>query len=142
MSNLLQFIGDLLTPEPSVPKVVVFRHRPSNSPALRPAGSRILVQRNPRPYWEENGWRKQEGVYTGEFITRFGRWHGSITVAPSRRIDVYIWNPPAALEKHPHWPCFRKRDDGWFFIHPVAPVTDVSAAILSVEKTINESYEN
>lgn len=138
--NIFRFIDNLLASEPSAPRVVVVQHRPSNPLALRPTGSRILVQRDRRPYWQENGWRKQEGVYSGEFQSRFGRWHGSITVAPSGRIDVYIWNPPAALEKHPHWPCFRKRDDGWFFIHPVEPVKDVSAAILSVEKTINESY--
>ena len=141
MMNIFRFIDNLLVPKPSAPRVVLLQQRTANSPALRPTGSRILVQRNPQPYWQENGWRKQDGVYSGDFQTRFGRWPGSITVSPGRRIDVLILNPPATLENHPHWPCFRKRDGGWYFIHPVEPVKDVSAAIISVEKTINESYE-
>jgi hypothetical protein len=101
----------------------------------------VLVNRNPRPYWEERGWRQEGGVYQGYFQTHFGSWQGYITVSPSRRVEIYIHNPPSVLEQHPHWNCFNKREGGWYFVHPANRIADVSAGILGVEKTIIEAYE-
>jgi hypothetical protein len=56
-------------------------------------------------------------------------------------VEVYIHNPPPVLERHPHWQCFNKRTGGWYFVHPVTHVADVSAGILGLEKTIVEAYE-
>lgn len=100
----------------------------------------IVVKRDPRPYWAEHGWQHENGIYTGNFQTKFGSWPGYITVSPGGRVEVFIRNPPAKLHRHPHWPCFRARNDGWFFVHPNTPVADVSAGILAVEKTIAEAY--
>jgi hypothetical protein len=141
MSGLLRLLGNIWGGEPSPPNVVVLQQRPAHSTILRSAGPRIVVKRNPQPYWQETGWRRQRGNYTGEFHTRHGQWSGLVKVSPGGRIEVYILNPPAALENHPHWDCFNKRDGGWFFIHPTHSINDVSAAILNVEKTITESYE-
>jgi len=115
-------------PQPQVPR---------SSRRRRPA---IRVQRNPIPYWEERGWKRAGSKFEGLFQTRFGRWLGRVTVSPSGRLEVFIHNPPAALHRHPHWPCFHARATGWYFIHPTTPVRDVSAGILSVEKTIEEAY--
>ena len=105
------------------------------------SGSRITaVPRTTAPYWAERGWVRKEGVYSGEFQTPFGHWSGWIFQSPGGRIDTYIATPPCALERHPHWPCFRKQDNGWFFIHPISDVPDVSAAIISVEKTLTEAF--
>jgi hypothetical protein len=100
----------------------------------------VIVQRDPRPYWQERGWTRERGVYQGDFQTPFGTCQGYGTVSPSGRVEIFIHNPPASLKRHPHWPCFRERNSGWFFVHPVSRVPDISAAILSVEKTIAESY--
>src|ERR1039458_516741 len=62
-------------------------------------------------------------------LTAHGNWHGYVTQSPGGRVEVFIRNPPPALERHPHWTCFHKRNDGWFFVHPVTPVADVSAGI-------------
>lgn len=108
-----------------------------------PAGGnrqRIFVTRTPRPYWEESGWRRDSGNYIGEYRTLFGKWNGYVSVSPSGRVDVYIYEPPAALQRHPHWTCFNPFKEGWYLVHPTAPVKDVSAGIISVEKTINEAY--
>lgn len=101
----------------------------------------IVVQRLPRPYWDERGWRQEGGAYHGYYQTKTGSWPGYITVSPGGRVEVYIHNPPNALERHPHWTCFQRREGGWYFIHPTTPVSDVSAAVLSVEKTISESEQ-
>jgi hypothetical protein len=109
--------------------------------AIRKARRRILVNRIPRPYWEEAGWHKQDGNYDGFYRTRFGTWPGAIAVSPSNRVEVYIHNPPPILRRHPHWQCFFPRKNGWRFIHSPSEIEDVSAAILSVERTITEAYE-
>jgi hypothetical protein len=76
------------------------------------------------------------------YQTRFGNWSGYVMLSPGGRVEVFIHNPPAVLERHPHWPCFNKRSDGWYFIHPIRPIADVSAGIINVEKIITEAYEN
>lgn len=111
-----------------------------------PAGSgsrrspAVVVKRDPRSYWEEHGWRHENGTYTGNFQTKFGNWRGQVSVSPGGRVEVFIHNPPEALKRHSHWQCFRPHNDGWFFVHPNSPVADVSAGIISVEKTISEAY--
>jgi hypothetical protein len=140
MTGLFRFLDNLFAAKPSAPSVVLVQQRASNSPAVRSAGPRILVHRNPRPYWEERGWRRQGRRYEGTYQTAFGRWSGYATESPSGRVEVFIRSPPSALERHPHWQCFNKRTDGWYFVHPVTPIADVSAGIISVEKTINEAY--
>ena len=102
----------------------------------------IVVTRIPRSYWEEQGWQQKGGKYDGMFQTRYGSWAGYATQSPSGRVEIFIRNPPKALEHHPHWSCFNKRKDGWFSVHPTRPIADVSAAIINVEKTITEAYEN
>lgn len=142
MNGILRFVDSLFGTAPRPTNVVVLKQRPATSTARHQTGSRIVVQRNPRPYWQESGWQYESGNYAGEYATPYGRWPGSITVSPGGRIEVYIHNPPAQLERHPHWECFNKRDNGWYFIHANSPIKDVSAAILNVEKTITEAYEN
>lgn len=101
-----------------------------------------LVKRTPRPYWDEHGWRREGGKYSGLYQTRFGNWAGYVTVSPSGRVEVFIQHPPAVLEQHPHWQCFFQRHNGWYFVHSTSPISDVSAGIINVEKTITEAYEN
>jgi hypothetical protein len=143
MNNLLRLIHEWLTGEASsasAPKVKIHR---TYMRASWKSGSRdsVIVQRDPRPYWQERGWSQKKGVYQGHFQTVFGTWHGCGTVSPSGRVEIFIHDPPSRLERHPHWPCFRARGDGWYFVHPVSPVNDISAGILGVEKTICEAYK-
>lgn len=126
--------------QPAAPKVALVQTRVINTSPLRPAGPRILVQRNPLPYWEERGWQRNGRTYTGTYQTVHGSWRGKVTESPGGRVEVFIYDPPAVLESHPHWACFNKRANGSYFIHPVTPIADVSAGIINVEKTINEAY--
>ena len=121
------------------------------SPKVRITGIRVVsavprteravaVQRTPLPYWQERGWVKQGDEYRGRFKTSHGEWSGLVTFSPSGRVDVHILNPPSALEKHPHWPCFRSRGRGWYWVHPISIISDISAGILNLEKTLDEAY--
>ena len=135
-------IGSAIKPAPPTPEVVyVPQQYTAPVSALPRARRRILVNRIPRPYWEESSWRKQGDNYEGDYRTRLGRWSGAITVSPSGRVEVYIHNPPAILKRHPHWKCFFPRKDGWYFVHSPDEIKDVSAAIISIERTITEAYE-
>ena len=107
----------------------------------RRQGQAILVNREPSSYWRERGWQKEGGTYRGIFQTRFGKWPGYATISPSGRVEIFIQRPPPALKQHPHWACFRQLKGGWFFVHPISEIPDLSAAILSIEKTINQAYE-
>ena len=128
------------TPPRAAPVKVETQPKPCMSSSIQRRGS-AMVQRAQTPYWKERGWRQNNGGYQGHFQTPFGSWPGYATVSPGGRVEMFISNPPEALHKHPHWPCFRARSDGWFFIHPVTRVPDVSAGLLGVEKTIQEAYE-
>lgn len=125
----------------STPRVTVVQHRRATHPLAPGLGRpRTFVSRTPRPYWEERDWRRDGHVYHGAYHTRHGSWSGRVTVSPAGRVEVFIKNPPKVLARHPHWNCFNQRDGGWFFVHPVTPVADVSAGIIAVEKTIDEAY--
>ncbi len=105
-------------------------------------GRSVVVQRARLPYWQERGWEERRSEYLGKYQTRHGSWRGRITVSPAARIEVFIENPPTILTKHPHWKCFQWRGNNWYFVHAPTPIPDVSAAILGIEKTINEAYDS
>lgn len=129
---LVEFLSYLFAP----PKTQVRVTRTYRSPD----SESFKVCRHPLPYWAERGWVRDGQTYSGDYKTDFGRWPGWISVSSGGRVETYIASPPKALERHPHWECFRKRDEGWYFIHPVREVPDVSAAILAVEKTLTEAF--
>lgn len=141
MNQLLDLIQGFLEPNESSAtlkgKVAVQRRY-----FVDPSNTRIrtVVQRAQTPYWKERGWQQQGSDFTGRFQTQFGSWPGYIKISPSGRIEVFIANPPSKLESHPHWPCFRARENGWYFIHATTPVRDASAGILSTEKTLTEAF--
>jgi hypothetical protein len=137
LHTIKQFIEGTTAPGPVSPKVVVSRQYIRTSAR---SGSRMVVQRNPLPYWKERGWQKKGDTYRGSYRTPFGQWPGRVTLSPAGRVEVFIRNPPPVLEDHPHWICFNKRTGGWYFVHPSERVADVSAGILGLEKTIMEAY--
>jgi hypothetical protein len=141
LAKIQRTIESAFQSEPPAPKVEVLQQY-----TIQPTGSRrgrrTLVKRIPRPYWEEHGWRRERRNYQGNFQTRFGSWAGYVTESPSGRVEVFIHNPPEVLKRHSHWQCFNQRDDGWYFVHSVRPIADISAGIINVEKTITEAYEN
>ena len=141
IQNIQRWVESTFAPAPQKPRVEVVKQYTIQTSGKRRGRRSTVVKRIPRPYWEEHGWQHQGGTYQGLYQTRFGSWSGYATVSPSGRVEVFIHNPPAVLELHPHWPCFNQRNDGWYFVHPNKRIADVSSAIINVEKTITEAYE-
>lgn len=92
------------------------------------------------PYWQENGWRKFNGEYKGEFVTEYGSWRGIINESYFGRFNFYILDPPEALLKGEHWACFTHKGRGRYFIHFSRKPKDISSGIITVESLISESF--
>ena len=54
-------------------------------------------------------------------------------------VQVYILDPPDALENHHHWRCFSHVGDGWFHIHFGSPMKSLDEVIIHVENIISEA---
>jgi hypothetical protein len=102
----------------------------------------IPVKRSTATYMTQQGWQRHNwfGIpeWRGYYRTRFGSFKGKIE--PSTPPKLYIHNPPAALRRHSHWPCFTPRNDGWYSIHFSIVPTDWDSAILTIERLLHESF--
>lgn len=102
---------------------------------------RQVVKRDQRPYWKQRGWRSTlTGTFVGWYRTQFGSWRGKAKRRRSGGVKLFIHAPPAVLENHSHWACFRPRSGGWYFIHMNGRVQDLSSAILEVERILTEAH--
>ncbi len=105
-------------------------------------GKRVkVVERKEIPYWQERGWKPSDDLFEGYFRTRYGSWRGKAEVSPAGNVKMYICEPPKQLKEHDHWVCFNKRPKGWYFIHTVGRLKDVSAGIMQVEQILNEAFK-
>lgn len=101
-----------------------------------------VVARAELPYWQQRGWKKTHGQYSGYFRTKYGSFLGKAIVSPSGRIEMFIKEPPECLSNHSHWPCFMLRENGWYFIHNNrAGFFDLSSGLLDVENILTEAYQ-
>jgi hypothetical protein len=101
-----------------------------------------VVERTELPYWQQRGWKKTHGRYSGYFRTKYGSFLGKATMSPSGRIEMFIKDPPECLSNHSHWPCFMLRERGWYFIHNNrAGHFDLSSGLLDVENILTEAYQ-
>jgi hypothetical protein len=66
------------------------------------------------------------------------KWQGLIRWKADG-IQVYILDPPDALENHNHWRCFSHVGDGWFHIHFGSPMKSLDEVIIHVENIISEA---
>jgi len=100
---------------------------------------RIVVERQLRPLYEEKGWRKEGRVYRGYYRANGRRWRGEIRELHRGFFEAFIWNPPLdALERHPHGPCFQRRN-GRFNVHLNKMPRDVDHLITNVETILKEA---
>lgn len=134
--SFLNSILDFLAPleQPQVPNKV-FR------PKCRNVGPNV-IKRAEIPYWRQRGWRMISGKYRGHYSTGDKSFKGEATISNSGRVELFIFNPPDCLRKHPHWHCFIKKLDGRFFIHNNKNGTfDLSSGIMDVERILKEALE-
>lgn len=105
----------------------------------RESPQRILVKREEIPYWQERKWKKKGETYNGYYRTMYESKKGLI-INHSGFVDLYIFDPPSQLWKHPHWQCFRHRGGGKYLVHFGIKPKDVSSGIIEVERILNEAY--
>ena len=99
------------------------------------------VQRSQLPYWKERGWKRLFGKFRGYFRTKYGSWRGEATLSPGGRVEMFIFNPPALLEGHPHGICFMDRGGGKYFVHTSDNNHDLSSGIIRVEQILTEAFK-
>lgn len=102
-------------------------------------GPRTIVTRQEVPYWQEQGWFRNNGELRGYYETPYGRWRGKIEKVYSG-FDYYVHDPPYCLEDHSHWVCFQSRGDGWYLLHFSKEPRSISAGIIEMERIITEAY--
>ena len=96
---------------------------------------KVTVQRKPRPYWLERGWRRSGNVYEGRYRVN-GRSFRGRAEKTGTGFDFYVEDPPYQISGN-H--CFFHRGNGLYFVHfPVRPRT-VSSGLVSVELEIRDA---
>ncbi|MCX5702995.1 MAG: hypothetical protein NT066_00625 [Candidatus Omnitrophica bacterium] len=93
-----------------------------------------------RDYWQGQGWIRKGDEYKGYFRTELGEWRGLIKACPDE-FKVFIFKPPRFLKGSSHEACFLYKSNGWYEVHYPNVPTDVSSAILAVEKVIHNAFD-
>jgi len=107
---------------------------------LRGPAPVVSVRRSQVPYWQESGWKQAGRTYTGTYKTSFGSFVGMIEEIRPGNYRLYIYNPPRELSSHSHWSCFQRLDERSYRIHMSQMPRDVSAAIMTIERLLSESF--
>ena len=107
----------------------------------RPAQPAQIVQRLQIPYWQDRGWARSKGVYTGAYQTPYAAFSGHATERGCGNFEFFLHEPSAEIRSHSHWVCFQDRGSGWYLIHMGKQPNDISSGILTIERLIVESYE-
>ncbi len=108
---------------------------------MRGQAPAIAVQRRQIPYWQERGWTRQDGIYTGAYRTRYAAFQGWIEQQRSGHIDFFLYSPSEEIRSHSHWTCFQHRGNDWYLVHMGKQPKDVSSGIMTIERLITEAYE-
>ncbi len=117
---------------------IVYEHIPVPEPAPRPA---TVIRPTPKPYWEEHGWTRANGEYSGSYKTPHGSWRGTIIEEPFGDWTFLINEPPRRVLHGGHGACFFDwTTDRTKRIHFKIPPESVDAGIQAVEWTIAESF--
>ena len=104
--------------------------------------SRIVVQRQEKPYWEEKGWTKNNGDYWGYYKTKYGSWRGRIKELFLGSYEFIIFEPPDYIKNFSHSSCFRFIGENTVSVHFSRKPKDISAGIIEIERMIGEAYRS
>jgi hypothetical protein len=108
--------------------------------SLRPGITHI--RRRQLPYWQERGWQRAGGTYTGTYQTAHGSFLGRIEDRGYDNFRFYIVAPPPELERSSHWACFTPRGRNAYLVHMARRPKDVSSGILTIERLITEAFQS
>jgi len=111
------------------------------SQVVRGHGPALTVRRREIPYWQERGWTRNGGTYTGSYQTPYAAFHGRIEQGWSGRLDFFLYRPSGQIKNCIHWSCFAPRGDDWYLVHMARRPGDVSSGIITIERLIAEAYQ-
>lgn len=93
------------------------------------------------PYWQENGWRKNDRLYSGYYKTIHGKWEGSVKKNFFNNYSFFIFYPPEKIKSGSHSACFSYKGDGVYSIHFSEKPRNVSEGIIAVEMLVAEAIK-
>jgi hypothetical protein len=105
-----------------------------------PARPALTIGPDTRPFWQQKGWIQDGIKYRGYYRTRFGAWEGRAMRYGKNLFTLMILDPPEQVLSGPHRLCFSSSGPKEYKIHFKQKPNDISGCILSVEKTIEESF--
>ena len=108
--------------------------------AYRRKTAKVTRVSKEKEYWQDQGWIRKGDEYRGYFRTELGEWRGLIKACPDE-FEVFIFKPPGFLKDSSHEACFLYQSNGWYDVHYPKEPTDVSSAILAVEKVIHNAFD-
>lgn len=111
------------------------------SHVMRGRGPATVVNRREMPYWQERNWTRKGNVYTGNYQTPYSAFQGWIEEDQSGHINFFLYQPTPQIQRHSHWACFQRRNEGWYLVHMGRAAKDVSSGIMTIERLITEAYE-
>lgn len=138
-------------PAPPASPAVVVRStrqiaRPADvppAPAIRRHAPVVVKPARDLPLWQEKGWRlARPGVVVGEFEAVGRRWRGQIESPYPGAYQAFIWQPPlAALNGHPHRPCFQRYGHGpdCYYVHYSTMPQSLTHAITTIEAVLADA---
>lgn len=148
MNRLLDWLLDVSTDRQ--PRQVVGPSLPVIGPAPQVIGPRpsTTVEAPARFAWDEKRWTRTvssdavevRGHYRA-YDRRLGRWREFPGYLIERDGDIaaYIDNPPGEVKKHRHGACLQLVDGSWFRLHWRRQPNNLDAALLYVERLLDES---
>jgi hypothetical protein len=109
--------------------------------AMRGHAPTVSIERRQIPYWQERKWELDGNTYSGNYQTPYAAFQGWIEQERSGHVNFYIHSPSAEIRRHSHWTCFQHRGDDWYLVHMARQPRDVSSGIITIERLIQEAYE-
>lgn len=110
---------------------------------------RIHGQTAPAEAWRSKGWVCSRGldtdVYCGAFRVsdRRGnvRWYKGRIEVWDRWLDIFVHEPPAGIRRHAAGMRFTYTRDGWYEFIPRRTPAGIDAALVELEKVLEESLK-
>jgi hypothetical protein len=106
----------------------------------------VEIRRRPTPYWQEAGWARSGGEFTGRFRARDETFPGRIVRVENATWEyhIFIEQPWPKLQQHRKWPCFWHSPDegpGWRVVHWRTKPRSLDSGIQDIENTLWEALE-
>jgi len=104
------------------------------------AGDKTPASANAGTLLQRRGWVKNGRWCFGYYRTRFGSFEGKIRIRTLHAGDFFLRNPPDALKRHSHWPCFAEKGNGWFSLHFNKMPKSIEDGIKTIERLLVSAF--